>query len=80
MSKIKPIEESEGVSVSSMCPAVAMGLALAQSGELIEEVAATVRRVSNIMTELAIEERQARLAELDEIIEISKVRRRMEEA
>lgn len=78
MSKIKPIEESEGAFVSSMCPAVAMGLALAQSGELSEEVAATVRRVSNIMIELAFEEKQARLAQLDEMIEASRVRRRME--
>lgn len=78
MNKIEPIEKSEGVSVSSMCPAVAMGLVLAQSGELSEEVAVRVKSVSDLMIVFAREERLARLAQLDEMIAASRVRRRME--
>jgi len=65
-------------SVTNMCPAVAMGLAFAQLGQLSADVAETVNRVSDIMNDLAREERLARLAELDEMIERSKARRRTE--
>ena len=67
-----------GSEVTSMCPATAMGLRLAQKGELSEDVVATVRQVIDIMTELAHEERRTRLAQLDERIAASRERRRIE--
>ncbi|GEM_PF-6201187 len=67
-----------GSEVTSMCPAVAMGIKVAQSGQLSEEAVATIRKVSDLMTQLAQEERDERLAVLDRQIAAAKTARRTE--
>lgn len=64
-----------GPAITSMCPAVAMGLALVKNGQPGEDVATTIRQVSDLMAKLAREEREAQLNEWDRLIERAKALR-----
>ena len=67
-----------GPEVASMCPAVAMGLAIAKSGQLSDGVVKMIREVSDRMTKLAQEEREALLVQWDRRIAAAKTSGRTE--
>ncbi len=67
-----------GPEITSMCPAVALGIEVAQSGRLNEETAQVIREVSARMTQLAKEERDVLLREWDKLIAAAKASRSAE--